>query len=951
MYKFSYYKGGIKKKAPAFDLTIADAVKKIQSDLYKDTIEKLRADENKDTRTVRKGSLDYFTFSGTFKNRSNDGLIKHSGIMCLDFDDLKDLAESKAYFLQWEYTLAVFVSPSGTGLKVLIKIDPAQHFSTFLELQELFPTLDKSGKDVARACFVSYDPEIYFNPKSKLYKVKISSKAKKEKAANTAPDKVEAQIESKEKALSGSERLTLQKNLKRAMHVAEQIQNRSMDITGEYSDWQLIAFSLATFGEDGREIFHTVSKQYGEYDPKSTDEKFSDAISKGKFTTPAKFFSLAKDYGLEVQLPKTISEAKEEQTYKQILNDDEQVNDHIAYGIYQKGGTYWSMNEKNKQVEVTNFKMRIIYHVETSDDEAYRLIQIKNVFGLDVVIKMNTDDFVSAGSFKKQIARKGNFIFKGTDADLCRLQDKLQREEKKTEMIKQLGYNKKFNFYAWANGIFDCNLNKFVPADDLGIVEHYKVDKEGEMTPLNFFIPAMSAMFRDKEDLYTNDKRFLLVENEISFKDWAELFCKVYGHNGQMGLVYYIMALFSDIIFKDMGDRFPMLNVYGQKGTGKGTMIESLMKLYGLGQKQLMLGGASTVVGFMRKSGQFSNAIVWLDEYKNNLKPAFIESLKNLYDRIGYERGKKDNTFQTESTRIDSAVIVSGQEMPIIEEALFSRFIALITTKPVKTEQSINNFNKLKHLEADGLSSLTVQLLKHRTAFSESFRAMFNLEQRELTKAVNNNEVDDRFINNYAAMIAAFRIISEVETLPFNIKDFRELCKKTLMDQFYVLRGSDSLGKWWNIVETLFEQGYIQLDRHFMIRDQKLYIRVQDVYQHYTEAMAKRKDVGVLDEATLKNYLQNDPKAYVENIKKFFGGAQKWCLVFKYKELGINLLKAETADELRQLYKTHGLDYEEEAGAAPDQPKVEQIQIPLTTPIEIKPSKEFNTDQDFNDKF
>jgi hypothetical protein len=947
MHKFSYYKGGIKKKTPSADLTIQDAIDKIRSEVYKNDIEKLRNEQNKDTKTVRKSLLDYFTFSGTFKTRSNEGLVKHSGILCLDFDGLDNVPSVKDYFTKWEYTLAAFISPTGSGLKVLVQIDPKKHLETFLDLERVLLigpiplTLDKSGKDVCRACFVSYDPDVYFNPKSVVYKVAAKTPSV---VAPTDQDKIESKTESVEIKLKASEQFTYNKNLQRAQHVADQIELKSIDITGDYEDWQLIAFSLATFGEDGRDIFHTVSRQYGEYDFDKAEEKFTDAINKGQFKTPAKFFSLAKNYGLQIQMPKTISEAKEEVTYKQLLEDDEQVNDHIAYGIYQKGGTYWSMNEKNKQVEVTNFKMRIIYHVETSDDEAYRLIQIKNIFGLDVVIKMNTDNFVSAGSFKKEIARKGNFIFKGTDADLCRLQDKLQREERKTDLIKQLGYNRRYNFYAWANGIFDCNLNKFIPADELGIVEHYKLNEDGEMIPLNFFIPAMASMFKDKEDLYVNDKRFLLVENEITFKEWSELFCKVYGHNGQMGLVYYIMALFSDIIFKDMSDRFPMLNVYGQKGTGKGTLIESMMKLFGQGQKQLMLGGASTVVGFMRKSGQYSNAIVWLDEYKNNLKPQFIESLKNLYDRIGYERGKKDNTFQTESTRIDSAVIVSGQEMPIVEEALFSRFIALITTKPHKTEETIKNYNKLKDLEANGLSSLTVYLLRHRTSFSEKFRAMFNIEQRELSKAVNNSEVDDRFINNYASMIASFRIISEVETLPFNVKDFRDLCKKTLMDQFYVLRGSDSLGKWWNIVETLFEQGIIQDERHFKISDKKLYIRVQDVYQHYTEAMAKRKDVGVLDEATLKNYLQNDPKAYLDSVKKFFGGTQKWCLVFKYQELGINLLKAASAPELRQLYKNLGLEYEEETGipAAEATPVAEQIEIPLKQNLNINPSVEFN---------
>ncbi|RZJ82778.1 MAG: hypothetical protein EOO20_23995, partial [Chryseobacterium sp.] len=458
---------------------------------------------------------------------------------------------------------------------------------------------------------------------------------------------------------------------------------------------------------------------------------------------------------------------------------------------------------------------------------------------------------------------------------------------------------KRYNFYAFANGIFDCHLNEFKPVDELGIVEHYRL-KDDEMIKMNFFIPAMSKMFLEKDDLYVSDKRFLLTKNDHTFKEWANLFCKVYGSNGQIAIMFYVMALFSDIVFKVMDDRFPMLNVYGQKGTGKGTMIESMMKLFGLGQKQLMLGGASTVVGMMRKSGQYSNAFIWLDEYKNSLKTFYIESLKNLYDRIGYERGKKDNTFQTESTRIDSAVIVSGQEMPIVEEALFSRFILLITAKFSKSEAAGKLFHELKDMEADGLSNITVGLLKHRTMLNDKYKDVYKAEQRELRKAVNNAEVDERFINNYAALVAMCTLIKEVETLPFNVKEFRELCKKTLVDQYYVLKGTDSIGKFWSIVENLFYDGHLMEDRHFQIREAKLYIRIQDVYQMYSESMTKRKDPGALDEATLKNYLENDPKSFIERKKVSFGGSYRWCHTFKYPDLGIDLIKAQDKDELRE---------------------------------------------------
>jgi len=64
---------------------------------------------------------------------------------------------------------SAFISPSGTGLKVIVKIDGDHkkcceglydHFhSEFLDLQT----------DICRVCFESYDKNIYSNPNSTVF--------------------------------------------------------------------------------------------------------------------------------------------------------------------------------------------------------------------------------------------------------------------------------------------------------------------------------------------------------------------------------------------------------------------------------------------------------------------------------------------------------------------------------------------------------------------------------------------------------------------------------------------------------------------------------------------------------------------------------------------------------------------------------------------------------------
>uniref|UniRef100_F4C446 VirE protein n=1 Tax=Sphingobacterium sp. (strain 21) TaxID=743722 RepID=F4C446_SPHS2 len=913
MSTFSYYKGPITNLKPSRELTMAKAIEIIKGDEFKERIIKLRTTPNKDIAAVLKKNLDYFTFSGTFKKRAVSSLIKHSGLLCLDYDGLsnEDIEDLREKLPQIPEVHAFFKSPSGNGLKVIFKINVNNHEESFKQIPQYLtdnidmPAIDASGSDVARACFVSWDTNAYFNPKSKTFKC---VKTKAPKKAEAAPDAVANPVKATED-LPASERYERIKNLERVRYCVHQIEQRKIDITdNDYDDRRDVGFALSTLGEDARGLYHKAVQFNDAYDPKDADYKFSEALKNCNFKTPAKFFKLCKNHGILISKPRTIDQAKEEQELKEIIGDEHKADDYITFGLWEEGNIYKSLDLKNKPRIVSNFLMRILYHVETSDEEAYRMILIRNLFGVEKVIKINTDDFVSAGSFKKVIARKGNFIWLGQDQDLVRLQDKLQREERATSLVSTLGWNKRGSFYAFANGIFDTLENEFLDIDEYGIVEHVYNDH-----PQNYFIPAMSKIFADKDDLYTNDKKFKYVKSDTTFKQWCGMFCKVFGDNGKIGVLFYISAVFSDVIFRAIGHRFPLLFAYGQRGSGKGTMIQSMMRLFGEGQDSIGLGGASTVVGFMRKLAQFSNALVWLDEYKNSINPKHIESIKNIYDRVGYERGKKDNTFQTDSTPIRSAVIVSGQEMPTGEPALFMRTILLHFKETKRTEKARDLFKEFTELEEKGISHLTVMLLQYRKKFEKSFRETYNRVIRELVKDVNNADVDERFFVNYSTLISVCDLLHEEIAFPFTLAEIKKLCRDLLLDQARILAGSDDTARFWQIVEQLFNATppMIQEGKHFQLKNGYIDIRVQDVYQLYSETLQRRKDPNILDKNTLDSYLMGDTKTFVKRHKPFFGGAQRWALQFRYLELGIDLIRADDSAELKSKYREMGLPTEE----------------------------------------
>lgn len=123
-----------------------------------------------------KKKLPGYCFNGTFSNRSADGLIELSGLIVVDFDKFNTLGEViqyKEHLKQSNFVHACFISPSGLGLKALIKIpkDITLFKLFFNALEKYFnsPNFDKSGKDISRFCFESYDPDIYVNLNSEEF--------------------------------------------------------------------------------------------------------------------------------------------------------------------------------------------------------------------------------------------------------------------------------------------------------------------------------------------------------------------------------------------------------------------------------------------------------------------------------------------------------------------------------------------------------------------------------------------------------------------------------------------------------------------------------------------------------------------------------------------------------------------------------------------------------------
>jgi hypothetical protein len=156
--------------------SLSDLLRDIQTGTYKKEIEKYRDKRDYDL----KKKLLAFTPSGVFAGgRKLENLKQYNGLVVLDIDKLSesDLGVVQEMAPKNVLTHAGFVSPSSNGYKILVRTENQEldkHEYVFKRLADYYEgylgvEVDRSGKDVTRLCFVSHDPELYYNTESELF--------------------------------------------------------------------------------------------------------------------------------------------------------------------------------------------------------------------------------------------------------------------------------------------------------------------------------------------------------------------------------------------------------------------------------------------------------------------------------------------------------------------------------------------------------------------------------------------------------------------------------------------------------------------------------------------------------------------------------------------------------------------------------------------------------------
>ena len=176
----------IYQKDQPFHKDISVALQRIQQGKSKELIEEIRKTDDGKKKSELKNQLPCVLWSGVFTIRKDNGLVDHSGFICLDFDHI-DIEKNKGVIATDQHVYACWVSPSGDGIKALVPVtNPERHRDHFNALEKYFDKtygleVDPTGKNESRACYESYDPDLIVNDDVKRFGSFYTDEALKEK--------------------------------------------------------------------------------------------------------------------------------------------------------------------------------------------------------------------------------------------------------------------------------------------------------------------------------------------------------------------------------------------------------------------------------------------------------------------------------------------------------------------------------------------------------------------------------------------------------------------------------------------------------------------------------------------------------------------------------------------------------------------------------------------------
>ncbi|WP_233495342.1 toprim domain-containing protein [Thalassospira sp. 11-3] len=366
--------------------------------------------------------------------------------------------------------------------------------------------------------------------------------------------------------------------------------------------------------------------------------------------------------------------------------------------------------------------------------------------------------------------------------------------------------------------------------------------------------------------------------------DWSDMVYAAYGAKGLIATAFFLGSLFAEQIRAEQKS-YPFLEIVGEAGAGKSTLIEFLWKLVGRSDYEGFDPNKSTLAARARIFSQVSNLPICLIESDREdsakAKQFDWDELKTAYNgRASRARGLKNGGNETSEPPFRGSVVISQNAAVNASEAIMQRII--------HTTFDTSGHTSASKVAADALAAIPVEhvsffLIKAVTQEKKVLEHVFNRTAHWEAEILKSPDIrSNRIAKNHAQLMTLVEALADLTNMPKDRLDetIDALKWAAFHRQKAISADHPMIEEFWEAYDFLGDEKL----NHGMQIENQIAINLnhmQSVAHHHNQQLPPLSD--------LKKFLKQSRTRRFREIKavrshnKAFGGKTVKCWIFSWE--------------------------------------------------------------------